>query len=247
MLKKIIFLIGTLLLTSIVAYASVVALSDTYRVELGQHTFEIPKQYSREGWMPQWLSSAPGLDDGSRAYLLEFPAEELAEAVPGYQPMDGRYREDIVAILYALTPVEVARYSESDRYRDLRDLWDATGSYRERIVEAYPDRPWFKVYRKIEYPDVWAVVKQSPESGEPLPNKPSEFWIASCRATTSPITETGKLERCSTYAFYDDTAIEFSVRGKNLHLIDEIRTYLRSKVESWRVTDKEPDSQKRRD
>jgi len=79
MLKKIIFLIGTLLLTSIVAYASVVALSDTYRVELGQHTFEIPKQYSREGWMPQWLSSAPGLDDGSRAYLLEFPAEELAE------------------------------------------------------------------------------------------------------------------------------------------------------------------------
>ena len=232
MIKKTVLTIAALLATSVIAYAAVIALSDTYHVELGQHMFNIPKPYSREGWMPQWLTSTPGLDDGSRAYLLEFPAEELAQAIPGYQSVDGRYKQDITAILNALTPVEVARYEDPEEHRD---LWDATGSYRERIVEPYPDRPWFKVYRKVEHPRSWAAVQRSPESGEALPIDPLDLWIASCRETTSPITATGKYTRCLTYAFYDDIAIEFYISGENLHLIDEVRAYLRSKVESWKV------------
>lgn len=231
-IKKIVLTVAALLTTSVVAYTAVIAFSDTYRVELGQHTFNIPKQYSQEGGLPQWLTDVPGLDDGSRAYMLTFPAEELAKAIPGYQPTDGRYREDLRAILNALTSVEVARYEDSGRYRD---LWEATGSYGERIVEPYPDRPWFKVYRKVEYPKAWAAVKQAPESGEPRPEDALEFWVASCRDVNSPITKTGRRTRCLTYAFYDDIAIEFYISGKNLHLIDEVRAYLKSKVESWKV------------
>lgn len=232
MIKKIVLTVAALLATSVIAYAAIIALSDTYRVELGQHTFDIPKQYSREGWMPQWLISTPGLDDGSSAYLLEFPAKELEEAIPGYQPMDGRYREDITAILNVLTPVEKARYEDSGRYRD---LWEATGSYRERIVEPYSDRSWFKVYRKVEYPYSWAITTRSPDSGEPMPKDTLNFWVAHCLSGNSPVTESGKSTDCNSYVFYDDIAIEFRLSEHNLHLIDEVRTYLKSKVDSWKT------------
>ncbi|HEX7046957.1 MAG TPA: hypothetical protein VF275_05250 [Gammaproteobacteria bacterium] len=231
-MKKSFYILVVLILGSAVTYAAVIAVSDTYRVKLAQHTFNIPKQYSREGGLSLWFAGIPGLDDGSRAYLLEFPAEELAEAIPGYQPMDGRYREDITAILNSLRPVEVKRYKDSERYRD---LWEATGSYQKRIVEPYSDRPWFKVYREVEYPYSWTVTTRSPDGGEPLPENVFDFWIAHCLSANSPITESGKSIDCDSYVFYDDIAIDFGISEQNLHLVDEVRAYLKSKIESWKV------------
>jgi len=231
MLKKVLFAILGVLIIGVTAYGAALVMSDTYSVTLGQHSFNIPKQYSRHGAVPQWLMKVRGLDDGSRDYMLEFPAEEIATAVPGYKTADGKYKEDIRAILAVLTPVEVKRNQDSGRYRD---LWYAENSYRDRIIEPYPNRPWFRVYRKVEYPYSWAVVKKSPQDGHTLPHEVFDFWVSHCLSGNSPITTSGKIVRCDSYVFFDDFAIDFSVSEQNLDVIDGVKAFLKSKVESWK-------------
>jgi len=233
-MRKIIFIVLSLLMASAVVYAAIFALSDTLHVQLGKYTFNIPKQYSQEGALPHWLIITPGLDDGSKDYLLRFPAKEIVAAIPGYKEMDGRYTEDITAILAVLTSVEVKRYEDSERYRD---LWNATGSYLERIVELYTHKPWFKIYRKIEYPNSWAVVSQSPENGALLPKDTLDFWVAHCLSGNSPLTKSGEIAICDSYVFYEDIVIDFSVSEQNLDVINDVRSYLKNTIENWRVAE----------
>lgn len=232
MLKKALLAILGILVVGVAAYGAVLVMSDAYKVTLGQHTFNIPKQYSRQGAIPQWLLTLPGLDDGSRDYMLTFPAEEIAAEVHGYKKTNGKYKEDIRAILAVLTHAEIKRYQDSGRYRD---LWYAEDSYRERIIESYSDRPWFRVYRKLDYPRLWTVLKKSPEAERTLPSNVSDFWVGSCRLGNSPLTGSGKLVDCQSYVFYDDIAIDFYISEQNLDVIDDVRAFLRSKIESWNI------------
>lgn len=232
-MRRIVFILVALFILSIAGYTASAFMSETVTARLGPYTFDIPKKYARQGSIPRWVTSLSGLDDGSRAFLLEFPAEELADTVPGYQSQDGHYVEVIRAILNVLEPYEVARYENPNRYRD---LWEKLADDKERIAEPFRDIGWFKVYSSPNH-YLWEVVRMLPDNEVEMPKDPLGFWVASCRtgAGESPITETGEVEDCLTYAFYNDIAIEFYISGQNLHLIDEVRAYLRDKVESWRV------------
>lgn len=237
MLKtRLLVMLGILVLGA-AAYGAVVIMSDNYKVTLGQHTFDVPKQYSRQGAVPKWLLTLPGLDNGSRDYMLKFPASEIAAQVPGYKKTNGQYKEDIRAILAVLTPEEIKRYQDAGRYRD---LWYAENSYRERIIEPYPDRPWVRVYRKIDYPRLWTVLKKSPQSEGALPQNVSDFWVGSCRLGNSPITGSGKIVDCQSYIFYNDIAIDFYISEQNLYVIDDVRAFLKSKIESWDIKNVTP-------
>ncbi|MGR4068620.1 hypothetical protein [Billgrantia sp. C5P2] len=224
-------IIVILLSACVIGYSASVFMSDTVKVNLGDDTFEIPKVNSRQGSMPSWIANLPGLDDGSKAFVLEFSAEGLSEAAPGYQVRDGDYIEVIRAVLHVLEPYEVARYEDPDRYRD---LWEKANSGKEEVIEAHHVDGWYKIYPRTSSRN-WSVVRQLPRLGGGAPKDPLDFWVADCRYSNSPVTETGMRERCLTYIFYDDIAVEFYVSGQNLHLIDEIRDHLRERVESWRV------------
>ena len=205
--------------------------SDSRRVQLGQYEFAIPKENSSTGGKWPWIL---GLDDDSRSYTLVFPAEELAAAIPGYKPRDGRSREDVRAILNVLNPAEMLAYRDSSRYRD---LWEGVGSYSERIIEPYAGRPWFKIYRKSGYPHTWAVVKQEPKAGKSLPDDPLDLWVAGCSVQRSPLTESGEYVRCLTYMVSGDVAVDFYISGVNLPYVENVRAYLISRVEAWRVSE----------
>jgi hypothetical protein len=126
---------------SAVAYEAASPLSDTYRVALGQHVFNIPKQYSRQGA----ISQLSGTDESSRSYMLEFSAEDVAAAVPNYKTANGSYKENIRAILITPTLDESNQY-QSPRY--LKDIWNTEGLYRDTIIQPYADRLWLKVYTR---------------------------------------------------------------------------------------------------
>lgn len=234
MIKKLLLSILGMAVIGTVAYVAAFAISDSYDVSLGQHRFRIPKEYSQQGVIPKWLSATPGLDDGSRSYTLVFSAEEIATRVPGYKPMDGRFKEDIRAILAVLTRADIKSYRDADRHRD---LWHARNFYHQPTIEPYENRPWFRVYGKYEYPRMWSVIKKSLKRGDAFPQHVFDFWVADCVSGNSPITKSGKIVDCLTYVSYDDIAIDFYISEQNLDVVDDVRALLKSKVESWRVND----------
>lgn len=73
------FAVAASLLTTLRAGASA---EGAPKVVLGAQTFSIPKENLLEAALPGWLRRLPGLDDGSRSFLVKFPASELAEGVP---------------------------------------------------------------------------------------------------------------------------------------------------------------------
>jgi hypothetical protein len=218
-----------------IAIGAAAIMSDTYDVRLGAHRFAIPKQYSLEGRIPSWLRAVSGLDDGSRSYLLKIPAQEVAKNVPGYKSTDGKLDEDVEFVLNVLNDVEIRRYADSGRFRD---LWYATESYADRVVEPYENRSLFRVFRNTKHKhsrDSWAVTRISPQSDISIPRDVFDFWIAHCLAGDSPITLSGRYVSCRSYVFYGDISIEFSVSEQNLDVIDQVRDFLKSQVELWQV------------
>lgn len=227
---RIIALLGLLAVISLQACQSESSTSDITEVKLGQHTFVIPKSYQLEKIIPEWLRWLPGLDDGSRDLLLKFKAAEVAAHVSGYRDIDGGYQEDVVAVLAVLNSEEIERYKSGGR---LYDLWQFTGSYADAIVEPYENGGWHKVYRKVEYPYSWAVLKQVPATGQAMPN-PADFWVAQCLAGDSPLTQSRKRVACKSYIFFDDLVVDFEVSEQNLKVIDGIADYLKAKVIQWK-------------
>lgn len=204
--------------------------SDSTEIRLGRHVFVIPKAHLMEQATPDWLRWFPGLDDGSRDVLLRFGAAEVARGVPGYAEADGDYAEDVVAVIAVLNPDEIKRYQSGER---LADLWYGTGSYTDAIVEPLGGTGWHKVYRKVEYPYSWAVLKQLPTAGQSMPS-PSEFWIAQCLAGDSPLTPSGKRGGCKSHVSFGDLVVDFEVSEQNLRVIDGVAGYLTAKVTEWR-------------
>lgn len=208
--------------------------ADLVHLYLGDHEFRIPEENALTEPLPIWLRWLPGLDDGSRSALLVMRADELGKNIPGYQTSDGRYRDDITVRIAALTPVEQQRYRNSRLRSQLADLWFGRGSYHSRRVEPVPGERLYKVYRSIEYPRSWALLKEYPDPTKPLPKAPLDFWIAHCLAGGRPIGETGKGVTCRSHVLADDILIEFSVSDYNLPVIEDVRGFLKAKVLEWK-------------
>lgn len=217
--------------TAVVAYLLAGCSGEIQRVVLADYVFLVPKEYSLSDPIPLWLRLMPGLDDDSRTTLFQVPAEELAVAVPGYIPSDGKYVENVRAMLTVLDKVEAERYVNLEWVREARE---GTGSFSGRIVEPYVSQPWYKVFRPVEYPNSWSTFSMPSRSDEPLSDQSEDRWLAHCLRTSSTITSSGKFVSCSTHVLFEDLAIEFSISEQNLVVADEIKLYLVRKVSSWK-------------
>lgn len=198
---------------------------------LGNHVFHIPEKNSLEKGVPGWLRWLPGLDHSSREVLIIFSAHEVSASVDGYQTEDGEYTEDIRGLLAVMNDVERRRYKDPSQYND---LWNASGSYQERIVEEYRDG-FYKVFRKVEYPYSWALLKRNPEAADHIPDDVSDFWVAHCLDGGSSVTKSGTHTTCKTRLVRDDLLIEFNVSEQNIGLVEEIGDFLVSEITSWQV------------
>ncbi len=209
-------------------------------VTLGKHKFMIPEMNaSLDSTIPWWLQVLPGLDDGSRDFLLFFPVEEIVQHIPAYRTRDGNYKEDIIAILSVLTDEEIRRHQDPN-FGLWGEAWHGTGGFDHRLTERSEDG-YYKIYQEIGYPNRWkrwALLTQNPTLGNPLPKRPEDFWVAYCSISNAPATSTGKHTHCSMYEFFDDIAIDFRLSEQNLHLISEVKKFLREKVLEWKVVDK---------
>lgn len=205
---------------------------DTVELKLGHYLLEVPKKnVMSSNTIPNWLRWLPGLDDGSKSMLFRFTDREIKQNVPGYRfDEDKRFRDDIEILVMVLTPEEVARYRDSETYSELGKLWRGEGSYKDRKLEPYGETGWYKVYRGLEYPNIWALLNRYPDSSKPLPRDPLKFLVAHC-VDSKP--KNGRLASCGTYELLGDIVIEFSVSDYNISVIDDVRKFFRSTVQGW--------------
>jgi len=211
------------------------ALSDVVQIKLRQHIFLIPKQNAleRESIMPDWLLNMSGLDDGSNTTLFLFDDQEVKASVPSYQTAsDNQFKDDLEVLMAALIEREINDYQDPRIYAELVNLWKGTGSYKNRKVESAEIPGWYKVYRQIEYPNSWVLVNQLPDPDKPIPSQVSDFWVATCLMQGMQGKRGG---RCTTHEIMDDIFLEFSVSDYNLPVLDEVRAYIKTHVQSWKV------------
>jgi hypothetical protein len=232
MKKRVLLIAGILLVFAAGVYGLSKRASDMATIKLRNHVFTVPARYSLEGSVPDWLRNVTGLDE-SHDILLTFGADEIAAHVPGYVTKDEGYTENITVRVAALDPVDVARSADPSRFSD---VWSGTGSYKDRIVEPYKNRPWYKVFRKLEYPVSWAVLSQYPDSNKPFPLKISDFWLAECLTLHSPLTKSGKRVDCTTDRLTGDIEIEFDVSEQNLPVIEAVGDYIQATILAWEGT-----------
>ncbi len=214
--------------------AIIYALSDVVQIKLRQHTFLIPKHNAleRESVMPDWLLNMSGLDDGSNTTLFLFDDKEIKASVPDYQvASDNQFKDDIEVLMAALISKEISDYQDPHTYAELGDLWQATGSYKDRKVEPAEIPGWYKVYRAVEYPNGWTLLNQFPDPEKPMPEQVSDFWIAKCLIQGPKGKRQG---RCTTYEMMGDIFLEFSVSDYNLPALDELRDFIKTKVQEWK-------------
>lgn len=231
---KIIWVCGFLFLVGVVLWRAVVydkdSTSGVSKVVLGAQTFLIPKENLLEVVIPAWLRQLPGLDDESGSFLVTFPALSVANSVPGYQVTNGVYREDISGVLSALTSDEARRYETLEH---LAPLWYRNGSYRDAVVEPYGIAGWYKVYRKVEYPYSWALLKYLPSADESLPLNAEDFWVGHCLKGGAVLVTGGAHVTCRSFVYFDDVSVDFEVSEQNIKHIDEIRVFIKMEVLAW--------------
>jgi hypothetical protein len=204
--------------------------TDMRPIRLDGHTLVIPQRYFVDEYGSlSWLRRVPGLDDGAKEIPLRIDASEVAAAIPGYKPDDGHFHEDLRLRLVALTEVERRRYADPGQFLD---IWDAKGSYRDRIIEADPEPGFVRVYRKIEYPNSWEIFTVSPGLVK-IPQDIFSFWIGHCVTLHSTLTASGTSVDCTSYALVGNFAVHFRVGGQDIIRTNDIRKYLAGLVSQW--------------
>lgn len=229
LMLKLMLLLVVIVYSWLTACGQRTSVSVASRVVLGQKTFLIPKSNQLETAMPAWLKRLPGLDDGSRSFLVQFPAADIASNIAGYRIADGNLQENINGVLSVLTPKEVQRYEHAEQ---LAELWRRDGSYKDAIVEPYTAFGWYKVFRKVEYPYSWALLKYLPPK-LPNPVNSTNFWVAQCLERTSAITSSKRHVACKTFVQFGDVAVDIELSENNIGFIDQLRVFIETEVTKW--------------
>lgn len=203
--------------------------SESVALWLGDYHLEIPVKNAVSGSLPGWMTELIGLDDSSNSVLVRFDDIAIKEKVSGYKITENEFLDDIEVLLAVLSSEEIIRYTDS-QHSAYEDLWYSKNSYENRLVELDENFQWHKVFRKIEYPYSWAYLNQYPDSSRNIPTHPQDFWIAHC-LRMGP--KNKQSVSCKTHLLINDILVEFDISDYNLEVLNEIKNFLRSNVESW--------------
>ena len=218
------------------AASSVHAADAVVTIKLREHTFAIPDHISLEHrgipWLRAIIDRLEGLDDNSASTVFSFNFQLIAEEIAGYRVDDDiPGRDNITGLLYVAPPDEVTNYYVPSQ--QLRDLWQGKGRYedpkRRVVVPAYIPG-WYEVYQSYQGPNegLWDVLTRFPDPNQPVPDRIQDFWVAICTRTSCGIIEP-----------IGDIIINFEISHYNLHLLAELRAFMRAQVLEWKHDDPE--------
>jgi len=204
--------------------------SDVHEIKVGNNTFHFPKEnlsadYSHgDGELLEY-----GYDTANLEFALTWSADELERAIKGYVKSRGEHNfpNPINAGFYSITPDKRVNRENPERYKDAFLL---EGKYEGARVEYDKQNSIFKVYDPARNNWAWEVLKQKPGHLSVLPKLNEDYWVGSCRDLPGIMGLT-----CRTDFTYRNYFLSVDIPGSNIRLRDQIKDFIISQVESWRV------------
>lgn len=108
------------------------------------------------------------------------------------------------------------------------DAWNATGLFKERIIEFDDEVNLYRVYPKSGYPSFWEYFKTSPDDGGSVRSS----WVSGCWASGSGSLVDATCDITDRYKTIEST---ITISGKNLVQAGAIRAGYRELIGCWDV------------
>lgn len=192
---------------------------DAMQVTFGNTKLSIPKEYVLPG-LPSAIVPDKGADSSGGA-SLSIPLVDL-----GLRPTS---EEGLGSSIIVLVASSSGSESSAFARPDASSAWNATGLYKERIIEFDNEAKLYRVYPKAGHPLIWQYFRSSPESGGEL----GASWVSSCMAPPGSSGKDLTAVMCKTTSRYKTVESELTLSGVNIHIIDAINDGYSQLLRMW--------------
>ncbi len=188
------------------------------KFKFGRTVLSIPKKYMLSG-LPSSIVPTEGLDGGG-GISLKIPLGDLK-------------LEETIGLNNTMI-VFVSAAEGADGLKPVRpdavNAWNATGLYKNRIIEFDDDVKLYRIYPKAGYPVMWQYFSSSPDNGAEM----GDNWVAACIATPGAEQRVGiENASCKTIHVYKDVRNEITLFGENIKRLSVILSGYKGMIAEW--------------
>ncbi len=188
------------------------------KFKFGRTALSIPKKYLLPG-LPSSIVPAEGLDGGG-GISLKIPLGDLK-----LEETAGLNNTMIVLVSAAEGPDGLKPVRP-----DAINAWNATGLYKNRIIEFDDDVKLYRIYPKSGYPVMWQYFSSSPDGGAEM----GDSWVAACTSTPGATQRVGtENATCKTIHVHKDVRNEITVFGGNIKRLSVILSGYKGMIAEW--------------
>jgi len=191
-------------------------------VQLGPHTLYIPVANLMDDSLVERFRSVPGMRPELNEMLITFSVEEVRARIP-------EMRTGRTAVYFTLSYLSEAEWERQEDPSYWADLWYRRGDYSHYVFEPLGDTTFFRAYNG-QSRVLFFVLKRIPGEDYALPERLSDYWLASCSH------QDGDVGRCGLNIRVDDFLLSTRLVVDDLEHLDEFTEFLRETIASWRVS-----------
>ncbi|GEM77577.1 hypothetical protein [Vibrio sagamiensis] len=204
----------------ILSTSSLYVSASEIQYKIGGKNFSFPSSYIVDLSPWGWLKSIGGLDEEVNSVYLEFSSSEIKLRNLGIR------RSIFVSVEY-YADLAKKRYLDTSRWSS---IWYAKNHDSDREVLFDDLSQFYFIFEKHGYRGLFDIFSVMP-TGE-LPVNRDDFYVATCDSSSiSEIKHSG----CTRQLLIDDLMIEIGFPFHYLSHIQDIETFVISKLNAWEV------------
>ncbi len=197
------------------------------KINIGSYTLEVPSAYRPNTSIFSWFKSVTGIGENVTGFIFEFKAGVVGDNVAGYiRDVDG-VEQKIVGLVTYITSEERERVLRNLSYKD---AWEGSGGYKSRHIEKDKATGYYLVTEKEGYWGIFKVFHEKPVQKN-VPRYAETMLMSSCSG--SPLYPFKKVRCTEKLLSLENILIEYSYSYENIASHQEIRNFIKSKVDSW--------------
>jgi hypothetical protein len=183
------------------------------------------------------LSLSPA-DTPFELAIVHYDAMEIRRAIPGFH-IDPEYRySDSPNVMSATVYLITEKYKRTPEGAaagpSAENIWNKTGACKEPVIAKVPGSSAYLA--KCDNNDFWHILFDRYPGINQRPRNIYDSVLAACTHTSVGFGphKGVELESCTRRIVIDNFRIDYQFQVENTHVIPQMDTFLRSKIDSWK-------------